>query len=172
MSRLPDVEALGERIGEAVLTRSGRAAARIQERGPLPVDLLATDEEYLAVFDAPGATASDVQVRYLDGEVLVRIDRFREFREGHEMRFPGRGLSLDGAVSLPADAVVAADAASATLSDRGTLEVRLPRIETAEVDVETPSEDAEAETGADESVDAADSAADSTDATDAEDAGD
>jgi len=132
-SLLEEVERIGESIGDAVLERSGRAAARVQERRAIPVDLLETEGEYLAIFDAPGATASDVQVRYVEGEVLVRIDRFREFREGYQMRFPGRGLALDGSVELPEDAVVTAEDATATLTDRGTLEVRLPRVDTAEV---------------------------------------
>lgn len=127
------IRELGESVGDAVLTRTGRATAAVQERRSLPVDLLESDEAYLAIFDAPGAVASDVQVRYADGRIRVRVDRFREFHEGFSMRFPGRGLSLDGEVELPADAVVTAEHASATLTDRGTLEVELPKVETAEV---------------------------------------
>lgn len=127
------IRQLGESIGDAVIERAGRAAATVQERRPLPVDLLEGDDAYLAIFDVPGTTASDVQVRYVDGRVLVRLDRFRSFHEGFSMRFPGRGLSLDGEIALPEDAVVTAEHASATLTDRGTLEVRLPKVETAEV---------------------------------------
>lgn len=118
---------VGRSIGGAVLERVGRTASRIQEARSLRADLLEGDDAYLAVFDAPGATVSDVQVRFKDGKVLVRIDRFREHREGYEMRFPGRGLSLDGRVRLPRDAVVDADAATATLRANGTLEVRVPK---------------------------------------------
>jgi HSP20 family molecular chaperone IbpA len=149
---------IGESIGDAVLERAGRAAATVQERRPLPVDLLESDEAYLAIFDAPGAAASDVQVRYADGRVLVRIDRFRSFHEGFEMRFPGRGLSLDGEVELPEDAVVTAEHASATLTDRGTLEVELPKVETAEVDsgnVEATASDA-GQSNADDDLESAD----------------
>ncbi|MFB6280844.1 MAG: Hsp20/alpha crystallin family protein [Haloferacaceae archaeon] len=124
MNRLRE---FGESAANAVLDRIGRGMSRVQERTPLPADLLEGDDAYLAVFDAPGATRSDVQVRYADGEVRVRLDRFREFREGFEMRYPGRGLSLDGRVALPEDAVVDAEAATATLSDNGVLEVRLPK---------------------------------------------
>ncbi|MFB6075260.1 MAG: Hsp20/alpha crystallin family protein [Haloarculaceae archaeon] len=119
---------LGKSLGDAVFERLGRASGRVQERRPLPVDLLEDDDAYLAVFDAPGATASDVQVRYADNSVEVRIDRFREFHEEFEMRYPGRGLSLDGRVELPADARVDPDAASATLRENGTLEVRVPKL--------------------------------------------
>ncbi|WP_132057389.1 Hsp20/alpha crystallin family protein [Halorussus amylolyticus] len=118
---------LGRSVGGAVLQRVGRAASKVQESKPLPVDLLESDDAYLVVFDAPGATGSDVQVRYADGAVLVRIDRFRDYHEGFEMLFPGRGLSLDGQAELPADALVDAEEASATLTEHGTLEVRVPK---------------------------------------------
>jgi len=66
-------------------------------------------------------------VRFEDGRVEVRIDRFRDFHEGFEMRFPGRGLSLDGSASLPPAADVDPNAATATVTDAGTLRVRLPK---------------------------------------------
>jgi HSP20 family molecular chaperone IbpA len=118
---------IGRSVGSAILQRVGRAASKVQESKPLPVDLLESDEAYLVVFDAPGATGSDVQVRYVDGAVHVRIDRFRDFYEGFEMLFPGRGLSLDGQADLPADAMVDAESASATLTEHGTLRVRVPK---------------------------------------------
>ncbi|MFC7044905.1 Hsp20/alpha crystallin family protein [Halobacteriaceae archaeon GCM10025711] len=118
---------VGKAVGGAVLKRFGRAASRLQETTPLPVDVLESDDQYLVVFDAPGATASDVQVRYVDDEVQVRIDRFRDYHEGFEMRFPGRGLALDGRAKLPADAVVDAAEATARLNEDGTLYVFLPK---------------------------------------------
>ena len=124
MSVLRDI---GRSVGGAVLERVGRTASRLQEARPLRPDLLEDDDAYLAVFDAPGSTASDVQVRFKDGKVLVRIDRFREHREGYDLRYPGRGLALDGRVRLPRDAAVDADAATATLRANGTLEVRVPK---------------------------------------------
>jgi HSP20 family protein len=137
---------IGESLGNAVLENVGRAMGRAQERSPLPVDLLESDEAYLAVFDAPGVEAADVQVQYSEGVVEVRVDRFRGFHEGFEMRYPGRGLSLDGRVELPPDARVDPGAASATLRDGGTLEVRVPRREDA---VETTAGD-DADEGTDE----------------------
>ena len=118
---------VGETLGSKAMEAVGRAMARTQEHGGLGVDLLTSEDAYLAVFDAPGAQGEDVQARYEDGAVLVRIDRFREHREGFEMRFPGRGLSLDGRVELPDDADVDPDSATATLADNGTLQVRVPR---------------------------------------------
>jgi HSP20 family molecular chaperone IbpA len=124
MENLRDI---GESVGNTVMERVGRAMGRAQERSPLPVDLLESEDAYLAVFDSPGATSTDVQVQYREGAVEVRIDRFRGFHEGFDMRYPGRGLSLDGRVELPGDAHVDADAASATLQDNGTLHVRVPK---------------------------------------------
>ena len=118
---------VGETLGSKAMEAVGRAMARTQEHSGLGVDLLTSEDAYLAVFDAPGAQGEDVQARYEDGAVLVRIDRFREHREGFEMRFPGRGLSLDGRVELPDDADVDPDGATATLADNGTLQVRGPR---------------------------------------------
>jgi len=143
---------IGESIGSAIFENLGRAAGRVQENKPLPADLLESDDAYLVVFDAPGATASDLQVRYVEDRVEVRLDRFREFYDDYEMTYPGRGLALDGSVTLPEDAVVDAEAASATLKGDGTLHVEIPKTEAHEADEQTAheaSEDADAETDAD-----------------------
>ena len=131
--RIGSLGEIGASVQRALLERAGRVTARLQERRGLEPDLLESDDEYLVVFDAPGAVSTDVQVRYVEGSVRVRVDRFRDYYEGFEMRFPGRGLSLDGRVDLPDDAVVDPDAADATLTDHGTLEVVLPKREDAAV---------------------------------------
>lgn len=131
---------LGRAVGETVLEGVGRTASRVQEARPLRPDLLEDDDAYLAVFDAPGAATSDVQVRFDDGTVLVRIDRFRDHYEGFEMRFPGRGLSLDGRIRLPREAAVDADAATATLRSNGTLQVHIPKLERQQPGGEVPVE--------------------------------
>lgn len=118
---------IGRAVGGQVLRRVGRAAARYHEETPIPVDVLESDDEFLVVFDAPGATASDVQVVYVDGAVEVRIDRFREIREGFDMVFPGRGMALDGRAELPGDDAVDGTAARARLRDDGTLYVFVPK---------------------------------------------
>ncbi len=118
---------VGETVGEAIADGVGRMIGRTQEQRPLPADLLEDEETYLVVFDAPGVDPADVQVRYEDGTVHVRLDRNRDAVEGFEMRFPGRGLTLEGSKQLPPDAVVDAAAANATLQDNGTLAVRLPK---------------------------------------------
>jgi|APHM01.1.fsa_nt_gi Molecular chaperone (small heat shock protein) len=168
---------LGDSIQSTLLERAGRVAARVQERRGLEADLLESDDEYLVVFDAPGAVSTDVQVRYMDGAVRVRLDRFRDFHEGFEMRFPGRGLSLDGRVDMPDDAVVDPDAAGATLTDDGTLEIVLPKREDAPnrtVDDDAPvgvdiggDGDGEEDT-TDEDADHADADTDHADDTDAD----
>ncbi len=118
---------LGESIATNALERVGRGVARFHERTPLPSDLLESDDAFLVVFDAPGARQKDVQVRFVDNEVRVAIDRFRDFHEGYEMRFPGRGLSLDGAVALPEGVAVDPEGATATVTRSGTLEVVVPK---------------------------------------------
>ena len=136
---------ISDTVGEAVAGTIGRAMSRTQEKRPLPVDLLESEDAYLAIFDAPGALSSDIQVTYEHGAIRVRLDRFREFQDGFKMMFPGRGLALDGRVELPDDASVDPEAATATLKDDGTLHVRVPK-----ADTETDHEqhvDVEAETG-------------------------
>jgi HSP20 family molecular chaperone IbpA len=117
----------GKSAANAVLERVGRGVGKVQERKPLSYDVLESADAYLVVFDAPGVTRSDVQVRYVEGEVQVRLDRFRDFHEGFEMRFPGRGLSLDGRARLPPDAEADAGEASATLNKNGTLRIEVPK---------------------------------------------
>ncbi|ELZ91799.1 hsp20 type chaperone [Haloferax mucosum ATCC BAA-1512] len=124
---MSDLRRFGESAANAVLERVGRGVSQIQERKPLAYDLLESEDAYLVVFDAPGARAEDVQVRFLDGEVEIRIDRFRDFHEGFEMRFPGRGLTLSGRATLPSDAAVEAADGTATVNKNGTLEVRIPK---------------------------------------------
>jgi hypothetical protein len=68
------------------------------------------------------------------------------------MRFPGRGLSLEGEVELPDGAAVDADRADATVTQNGTLEVLIPK---------APSEDDPEESvdaGSDDQNDDADQA--------------
>ncbi|WP_138005158.1 Hsp20/alpha crystallin family protein [Halalkalirubrum salinum] len=119
----------GRSAVNAVLSRVGRSLGQVQERRPLSYDLLETDEEYLVVFDAPGVEPEDVQVKFADTTLEVRLDRFRNFYDGFEMRFPGRGLRLSGSVTLPDDAsVTGVDTnAAATLTRSGTLQVTIPK---------------------------------------------
>ncbi|NHN42564.1 Hsp20 family protein [Halorubellus sp. JP-L1] len=139
---------VGRSVGNRVLETVGRAASRVQESRGLSTDVLESDDAYLVVFDAPGATQTDVQVRYADDAIEVRIDRFREFYDDYDMRIPGRGMSLDGRAELPADALVDPESANATLRANGTLEVVVPKREPTEsdasagtVEISTPDDD-------------------------------
>ncbi|PSP27618.1 molecular chaperone Hsp20 [Halobacteriales archaeon QH_2_65_14] len=123
------IREVGDAVGSTVFEFLGRALGRTQEQRPLPVDLYESEAAFLAVFDAPGVAGHDVQVGYEDGAIVVRVDRFRDFYEGFEMQFPGRGLTLDGRVELPDDAAVDPTEASATLNDDGTLHVLVPKVE-------------------------------------------
>lgn len=133
---------IGKSVSDTVLKQVGRATSRLQESGSLTADVLESDDAYLVVFDAPGAESSDVQVRFVDDDVLVRIDRFRDYREGYEMRFPGRGLALDGEAELPDAASVDPETAQATLTESGELRVRLPKVGSDEHDDATDDGDA------------------------------
>lgn len=150
---------VGESVSGALVETVGRAVGRAQEKRSLPADLLESEEAFLAVFDAPGAQSTDIQVRFEDGTVLARIDRFRESQESYEMQFPGRGLSLDGRLDLPETANVAPEAATATLRDNGTLEIRLPKVKS-----ESETEHADSE-GSDDGTENAETTDDGTDGT-------
>ena len=118
---------VGASIGRAVLDGIGRATSRLQERNALAADLLESDEAYLVVFDAPGVRGEDVQVKFLDHTVEVRLERFRDFYDGFDLLFPGRGLTLSSTAELPLDADVTPHGANATLTRNGTLEVEIPK---------------------------------------------
>jgi HSP20 family protein len=166
------IRELGEAIGDTVVESVGRAFARTQEQRPLSADLLESDDAYLAVFDAPGAESEDIQVRFEAGKVLVRVDRFRKFHEGYEMRFPGRGLTLEGSLSIPDDGAVDPGEATATLSEAGTLQIRIPRIETDDEGTDSDeSADVEDEADTPASTDVEDEA-DIPESTDVEDEAD
>ena len=141
-----NVRDIGHSVGKTIAENVGRAAGRLQEATPLSADVLESDDAYLVVFDAPGAATSDVQVRYEEGEVLVRIDRFREFREDFEMRYPGRGLALDASVELPEDAVIDPEGSTATLRSDGTLAVEVPKRDEP-IDADGESNDGESNDG-------------------------
>jgi len=127
------LETYGREALNTVLERVGRGVSQVQSRKPLSYDLLESDTEYLVVFDAPGATAEDVQVQFVDGELEVRVDRFRAFHKGFEMRFPGRGLTLSGTATLPDAASVTGSETipDATLTQDGTLHVTIPKAASA-----------------------------------------
>lgn len=135
-----------EQVENLVFEGVGRTTSYLQEHQQLPGDLLESDDAYLVVFDAPGVRSEDIDLRFIDNTVQLRIERVRETYGGedeserersesiledetYEMRLAGRGLSLSGSVSLPADAVVETEQSSAHLTDAGTLHVTLPKAE-------------------------------------------
>ncbi|MFA9424980.1 Hsp20/alpha crystallin family protein [Natronorubrum sp. A-ect3] len=134
---------LRKSVGDALYRNVGRAHSQVQKHRSLPVDILENDTAYLVIFDAPGVEPDDVQVRYLEGTVKIRINRFRQFRDSYEMRFPGRGMELDGEAELPDDAVVDPDAGRATLTEAGTLRIDIPKdsaVENGEAESETEAD--------------------------------
>jgi HSP20 family molecular chaperone IbpA len=121
------IREFSESLGDAIFETIGRTVGRVQENTRLQADLLESDDAYLVVFDTPGANASELQVRYIDDRIEVQLDRFRSFYDDYELRFPGRGLTLDGSITLPEDGDIDPEAASATLKQTGALHVRVPK---------------------------------------------
>lgn len=119
--------AVSEAFERAVSDYIDRFATTFQDRRWLSVDLLESDEAFLAIFDAPGAGPGDVSVTFDDGTLDVRIGRSRGRPSDFELRQSGRTIALSGRVELPEDATVDPDHATARLTERGTLEVELPK---------------------------------------------
>ncbi|MFB6103469.1 MAG: Hsp20/alpha crystallin family protein [Halobacteriaceae archaeon] len=136
------VTRVSRRFLDAVLENLGRVAGQVQERRPLSWDLLESEERFLIVVDAPGVDRGDIDVRVVEDTIQVTVDRFREYREGFTMRFPGRGLSLHGSIDLPATAAVDPASASAELHDDGTLHISVPKREGTTVPVDAADTDA------------------------------
>ena len=139
MTRIVDT---GRSFVRRALEKVGRGWSKMQERRPLSYDLLESDDAYLVVFDAPGVRGEDVQVKFLDHTVEIRLDRFRDFYDGFDLLFPGRGLTLSSTAELPSDADVTPQGANATLTRNGTLEVEIPKDGAAD-DVTVVEEDEE-----------------------------
>ncbi len=112
--------------GRAMVDTLGRTASRLQARRPLAVDLLESEDAFLAIFDAPGASSDSVGVEYENATITVTVHRSRE--TPGEVRFGGRPLAQSRSVQLPTSAVDF-DGASATLSGNGTLHVQIPKTE-------------------------------------------
>ena len=145
---------LRKSVGSVLYRQVGRANSQVQNYRSLPVDVLENETSYQVVFDAPGAEPDDVQVRYLDGTVKIRIDRFRQYHEGYEMRFPGRGMELEGEAELPDDAVVDPDSGTATLTETGTLRIDIPKDSSIGGDETDVGVDVDADTDTDSDADA------------------
>lgn len=123
MNRVPDLATVRSRV------RRKLDDIRARQNSPTSIspDVFAYPDSYEVVFDAPGVNHDDAQVRYVDGSLLVRIERFRDVYEGFELREPGRMLSFDGSIDLPPDATVTADVGEAMIRANGTLLIRVPR---------------------------------------------
>ncbi|MFA9515819.1 Hsp20/alpha crystallin family protein [Halopenitus sp. H-Gu1] len=126
---MPAFLSAGRKAVRSVLERIGRGWGKFQEHRPLDHDLLEGEDAYLVVFDAPGIHGEDVDVRFVDRTIEVALERplDRERRSGFDLVFPGRGRTLTGNVTLPAEARVTPRGANATVTRAGTLEVEIPK---------------------------------------------
>lgn len=123
VSPLSPLGSAGERVR--------RKLEQIRERNLAPqelsADVLERSEAYTVIFDAPGVAHEDLQVRFVDGRVMIRGERFRDAYEGFELVASGRSLSFQGEVPLPEDAIVTPESGAATLRSDGTLAIEIPK---------------------------------------------
>ncbi|GAB3327505.1 Hsp20/alpha crystallin family protein [Haloplanus rallus] len=91
-------------------------------------DLLESEDAYLLVVDLPGATADTVDVRVEKGRLHIEARREKDLPPSFEYVREDRPLFLDAELPLPPDATGAGAEGS---TDRGILELRLPKYEAA-----------------------------------------
>jgi len=101
-------------------------------------DLLESDGEYLLVLDLPGATAGTVDVRVERSRLVIEARRGKDLPGEFEYVREDRPLFLDAEIPLPPEATGAGAEGSI---ERGVLELRLPKHETAP-ELSVPIEDA------------------------------
>lgn len=114
---LEDLEALLDQFDQDLAVSTGTGAA---------VDLVETDEEYLAVIDVPGYETSDLEVTYADGRLTVSGTRSDviDAADDQYIRRERRSTSVEKTVALPGPVVE--EDITAT-HDTGVLTVTLPK---------------------------------------------
>jgi len=91
-------------------------------------DLLESDDAYLLIVDLPGATSETVDVRIEKGRLLIEARREKALPASFEYVREDRPLFLDVELPLPPDAT---GAGAEGTTERGVLELRLPKYEAA-----------------------------------------
>jgi HSP20 family molecular chaperone IbpA len=91
-------------------------------------DLLESDDAYLLVLDLPGVSAESTDVRAERGRLRIEARREKDLPPEYRYVDEDRSLFLDAEIPLPPDA---SDAGAEATVDRGVLEVRLPKRESA-----------------------------------------
>jgi len=84
-------------------------------------DLLESDDAYLLVVDAPGATEETVDASVAGSRLTVEVRRPKELPEGFDYRQEERPVFLDVDLPLPPDAT----GIEGTTVERGVLELQL-----------------------------------------------
>ena len=119
---LEDLEALLDQFDQDLAVSTGAGGA---------VDLIETDEEYVAVVDLPGYETTDLDVTYADGRLTIsgtRTDTVDATDEQY-IRRERRTKSVDKTVALPGPVVE--DEITAT-HEAGVLTITLPKADPAD----------------------------------------
>lgn len=121
--------------------RTRARSIRDRHTKPLTIDgdVYERDDEYIVRFDAPGVAESDVQIRYVDGAVMARMERYRPTRDGYELVVAGRRTGFEAQAPLPPAATVDPEGAAATLRADGVLEIAVPKAPEPEPDDQAES---------------------------------
>lgn len=119
--------ALPATVGTQLFRASGRVARTVQNVRTLPADVLENESTYLVLVDTPGVEPSGLDIRYLDGRLQIAVDRTRHHERNATGTVLGRAMELSTDVSLPEDAVIDPESATARLSAVGTVKIELPK---------------------------------------------
>lgn len=122
---LSQMQALSQRMREAMALQRRRRTARPSLWQP-PMDLRATEQEYIITIDVPGVTRDGIEATAEDGLVRVRgsVELPEAIREARRVRSERKMGRFARSIRLPSDADTSN--ISATLAE-GVLEVRVGR---------------------------------------------
>ncbi len=123
-----DADAMTERSMD-LLGPLARMQAYRQRHHGLQADIIRLGSAYRIVVDAPGADPDATTIEYVDDGLDITIVRSRSLPAEYKRRLDGRADRIEGHITLPAAVTVDPDTASATITDRGTLEITLPHSE-------------------------------------------
>ena len=134
---------------KGIISSARARLSRNSTTGTVEGDVYEESDSYEIEVDAPGVADADIQLRYVDTAIHIRMDRFRAARDGYELVIGSRPMRFEGKIMLPMDAGVDPEQASATLRANGTLRISLPKNRPAETDLADESDQTSSTEGPD-----------------------
>lgn len=111
------------RLKLGVIGRISRTTNRFLQSTPQAREITEKPEKFVVVFDVPEVSKDEINVSYRGGRVSLWLSRDSTALQ-HRV---SQTDALEGEASLPADANVDPDAATAILQENGSVIVELPK---------------------------------------------